>query len=169
MRRHHQRQMGKVLYDMIDKTEFPIPVAVVDKATIYTCLKPKSSTYDGYFSKDGVDNPIKVYALYFHLNDGGIQTKLDEWRLIDTTEFHKQFWEMPSRADKMTTETWIAMFSTRSQPLSPVILSSVGVTPEDIYGDKKNKLSTATVLDLKTNSSVVKEQQRLRTALYERS
>lgn len=161
-------QMAKVLHDMIDKKEFPIPVAIVDKAIVYTCLKPTSSTYDGYFSEGGVDNPIKVYALYFHLNDGGIQTKLDEWRLIDTTEFHKQFWEMSSRSEKMDTETWIAMFSTRSEPISPDILTSVGVKPEDIYGNKQKMSPSATDLNAETNSRVVNEQKRLRTALYER-
>lgn len=129
---------------MIDKKEFPIPVAVVDKAIIYTCLKPKSPTYDGYFSEDGIDTPIQVYALYFHLNDGGIRTKLDEWRLISTTEFHKQFWELPSRAEKMDTKTWIAMFSTRSEPISPDILTGVGVEPEDLYGKEKKMSPTAT-------------------------
>ena len=126
--------MRKVSYSVINKKEFPRPVAVVGKAIIYTCLKPESPTYDGYFSEDGIDKPIKVYALYFHLNDGGIQSKLDEWRLLDTTEFHKQFWEMPSRTEKMDTEKWIAMFSTRSEPISPDILTSVGIKPEEIYG-----------------------------------
>jgi len=125
------------LYDMIDKKEFPIPVAVVEKAIIYTCLKPASPTYDGYFSVDGVDSPINVYALYFHLKDGGIQTKLDEWRLIETTEFHKQFWELPSRAEKMDTETWVSMFTTRLEPISDEILESVGIKTEDLYGNKQ--------------------------------
>jgi len=131
---------------MIDKKEFPIPVAVVNKAIIYTCLKPTSSNYDGYFSEGGVDTPIKVYALYFHLNDGGIQSKLDEWRLIDTTEFHKQFWEMSSRSKKIDTEAWIAMFSLRSEPISPDILASVGIEQEEIYGNKQKMSSTATDL-----------------------
>ena len=127
---------------MIDKKEFPIPVAVVNKAIIYTCLKPTSSTYDGYFSEGGVDTQIRVYALYFHLNDGGIQTELDKWRLIDSTEFHKQFWELPSRTEKMDTEAWIAMFSLRSEPISPDILASVGIEPEEIYGNKQKMSST---------------------------
>lgn len=128
---------------MIDKKEFPIPVAVVGKAIIYTCLKPTSSNYDGYFSEGGVDTPIKVYALYFHLNDGGIQSKPDEWRLLNTTEFHKQFWEMSSRSEKIDTEKWIAMFSARSEPISLDILASVGIEPQEIYGNKQKMSATA--------------------------
>jgi hypothetical protein len=131
---------------MINKKEFPIPVAVVNKAIVYTCLKPESPNYDGYFSEGGVDTQIRVYALYFHLNDGGIQTELDKWRLIDSTEFHKQFWELPSRTEKMDTEDWIAMFSLRSEPISPNILASVGIEPEEIYGNKQKMSSTATDL-----------------------
>ena len=153
---------------MIDKKEFPIPVAVVGKAIIYTCLKPNSPNHDGYFSEGGVDTPIKIYALYFHLNDGGIQSKLDEWRLIDTTEFHKQFWEMPSRSEKVDTQKWIAMFSTRSEPISPDILASVGVKPEDIYGNKPKVSTAPSDLNVESNSQVANEQKRLRTALYER-
>jgi len=142
----HRHQSGKVLRDMINKKEFPIPVAIVNKAIIYTCLKPESPNYDGYFSEGGVDTPIRVYALYFHLNDGGVQTELDKWRLIDTTEFHKQFWELPSRTEKMDTEAWVAMFSARSEPMSPDLLVSLGIEPEEIYGNKQKMLSTATNL-----------------------
>lgn len=164
MQRHRQ---GKVLYSMIDKKEFPIPVAIVDKAIIYTCLKPTSSTYDGYFSEGGVETPIKVYALYFHLNDGGIQTKLDEWRLIDTTEFHKQFWEMSSRAEKLDTETWIAMFSVRSEPISADILESVGIKSEDIYG-KAQPEQVSTFGAAKSLKSLSIPVTRARTAINER-
>ena len=164
MQRHRQ---GEVLYSMIDKKEFPIPVAIVDKAIIYTCLKPESSTYDGYLSEGGVDNPIKVYALYFHLNDGGIQTKLDEWRLIDTTEFHKQFWEMSSRAEKLDTETWIAMFSVRSEPISADILESVGIKSEDIYG-KAQPEQVSAFGAAKSLKSVSIPATRARTAINER-
>jgi|688.fasta_scaffold30926_5 hypothetical protein len=153
---------------MIDKKEFPIPVAVVGKAIIYTCLKPKSQNYDGYFSENGVDTPIKVYPLYFHLNDGGIQSKLDEWRLIDTTEFHKQFWEMKTRSDKMPMEKWIAMFSTRSEPISPDILASVGIKPEDLYGKEAAQSSVSPNPNTEKYGQVKTEQQRLRTALHER-
>ena len=142
-RNRHRR---KASYSVINKKEFPIPVAVVNKAIVYTCLKPESPTYDGYFSEGGVDTQIRVYALYFHLNDGGIQTELDKWRLIDSTEFHKQFWELPSRTEKMDTEDWIAMFSLRSEPISPDILASVGIAPEEIYGNKQKMSSTATDL-----------------------
>jgi hypothetical protein len=161
-------QMAKVFHDMIDKKEFPIPVAIVDKAIIYTCLKPTSSNYDGYFSEGGVDTPIKVYALYFHLNDGGIQTKLDEWRLLDTTEFHKQFWEMKTRSDKMPTENWIAMFSTRSDPISPDILASVGIKPEDLYGKEVAQSSVSLTPNTEKYGQVKTEQQRLRTAVHGR-
>ena len=143
---HRNHRQPKALHSMINKKEFPIPVAVVNKAIVYTCLKPESPNYDGYFSEGGVDTQIRVYALYFHLNDGGIQTELDKWRLIDSTEFHKQFWELPSRTEKMDTEDWIAMFSLRSEPISPNILASVGIEPEEIYGNKQKMSSTATDL-----------------------
>lgn len=143
---HRNHRQPKASRDMINKKEFPIPVAIVNKAIIYTCLKPESPNYDGYFSEGGVDTPIRVYALYFHLNDGGIQTEIDKWRLIDSTEFHKQFWELPSRTEKMDTEAWIAMFSLRSEPMSPDILASVGIEPEEIYGNKQKTSSTATNL-----------------------
>ena len=153
---------------MIDKKEFPIPVAVVGLSIVYTCLKPSNTGYDGYISQDGVDTPIYVYSLYLRSQDGAIGASIDKWRLIDTTEFHKQFWEMPSRSEKMDTQKWIAMFSTRSEPISPDILTSVGVKPEDIYGNKQKMSPSATDLNAETNSRVVNEQKRLRTALYER-
>lgn len=153
---------------MIDKKEFPIPVAVVGKAIIYTCLKPKSPNYDGYFSENGVDTPIAVYALYFHLNDGGIQSTVDKWRLIDTTEFHKQFWEMNSRSEKMPTEKWVAMFSIRSEPISPDILASVGIKPEDLYGKNTAQSSAPSTSNTEQYGQTETEQKRLRTALNER-
>lgn len=153
---------------MIDKKEFPIPVAVVGKAIVYACLKPLSKDYDGYISEDGIDKPIKVYAAYFRAKDGIIDSNIDNWRLIDTTEFHKQFWEMNSRSEKMPTEKWVAMFSARSEPISPDILASVGIKPEDLYGKNAAQSSAPSTSNTEQYGQTETEQKRLRTALNER-
>jgi hypothetical protein len=75
---------------------------------------------------------------------------------------------MPSRSEKVDTQKWIAMFSTRSEPISPDILASVGVKPEDIYGNKPKVSTAPSDLNVESNSQVANEQKRLRTALYER-
>lgn len=152
---------------MIDKKEFPIPVAVAGLAIVYTCLKPSSTTYDGYISENGVDAPIYVYSLYLRSQDGAVGATIDKWRLIDTTEFHKQFWEMSSRAEKLDTETWIAMFSVRSEPISADILESVGIKSEDIYG-KAQPEQVSTFGAAKSLKSLSIPVTRARTAINER-
>ena len=121
---------------MINRDEFPIPVATVGRAVVYTCLKPKDDSYDGYVSTLGEATPIKVYRSYVQAKEDAVQRNSEPWKLMDSTEFHRQFWEMPARRFTLSPKEWMSTFVNRSMPIPDEILSSINVSSADIYGKK---------------------------------
>ena len=116
---------------MINRKELPIPVATVRNSVVYFCLKPSDGSHDGYISEGGVQYPVFVYTSYERNKD---QNDPHKWKLIDSTEFHKQFWEMPSRTIEMSPSEWIETFIQKSKPISDELLGSLGMTSSDVYG-----------------------------------